>query len=194
MNYSSRSILEFPRLKPTSFLVKTIPPRWDRRSDDARYDEHNTFASHRLRSYRLDFTVISIDRSHSFHVLLASESTKRSRIFQRWNSFEFRSDLGPAARGPACCLEREAGPKKEKRDFVRMVDWSRNDAETARNETRDEGTGFLCSFERSTTRRIRESVCIVLERGGRRNSYKSLTIVRVTRPTRMSVTSSARRR
>lgn len=44
------------------------------------------------------------------------------------------------------------------------------------------------------SRRVRESVCIVLERGQRRNSYKSLTIVRVTRPTRMSVTSSARRR
>lgn len=127
MNYGSRSILEFPRLKPTSFLVKTIPPRWDRRSDNARYDEHNTFASHRLRSYRLDSTVISIDRTRSTSFSRASRWTTRRPSDRVFASGKVASNSArtlphqPREVRPAVPDERLDRKKRREILFVRSV-------------------------------------------------------------------------
>lgn len=99
-------------------------------------------------------------------------SKRRGRDFRG-----MRSRLKSIIYAPRFAWKRRANERQVGRGSFSLFVRTKNDGAAAR-----------------ASRRIRESVCIVLERGQRRNSYKSLTIVRVTRPTRMSVTSSARRR
>lgn len=97
---------------------------------------------------------------------------RRGRVFRG-----MRSRLKSIIYAPRFAWKRRAKERQVGRGSFSLFVRTENDGAAAR-----------------ASRRIRESVCIVLERGQRRNSYKSLTIVRVTRPTRMSVTSSARHR
>lgn len=88
VNYGSRSIHEFPRLKPTSFLVKTITPRWDRSADNARYNDGSgggaPSGSLRLHAYRFDSRRYP-NRSHSFSLFLLRGSRWKLRATESRN-------------------------------------------------------------------------------------------------------------
>ena len=79
---------EFPRLKPTSFLVKTITPGWDRSPDNARYNDGSggvcTFG------VRSDCTlIVSIPRplSESIALVPPGEEAAENSATESWKYF-----------------------------------------------------------------------------------------------------------